>query len=143
MRPIPQQALDMVERFEGVSLKRYIDADGHPTIGYGHECKPNDGLEELTEDQAMLLLRKDLFNAALAVTRLTSVQLNDNQYSALIDFVFNLGSGVYQASTLRRTINRHDFQDTPKQFNRWVYGGNVKLPGLITRRKAEADLFLL
>ena len=142
MRQIPEQAITMVKQFEGCRLQRYNDAVGFPTIGIGHLCKPNDGLLEITQAQADDLLMQDLQISASAVLRLTNIPLNDNQYTALIDFVYNLGSGVYQASTLRAIINRGDFTDVPKQINRWVYGGAKKLPGLIIRRQAEANLFM-
>jgi len=138
---VPQQASEIVKHFEGCRLQRYIDVDGFPTIGVGHLCKPNDGLTEITQEQADDLLMQDLQIAASAVIRLTSCPLNDNQFAALIDFVFNLGVGSYQASTLRMVINRGDLADVPAQFNRWVYGNGTKIPGLVARRKAEADLF--
>lgn len=141
MREIPEQAIKLVKQFEGIRLNRYTDATGNPTIGYGHLCKPNDGMEEITEEKALELLQEDIGVASRAVLRLTKAELNDNQYSALIDFVYNLGSGLYQSSTLRMMINRGEFADIPPQFNRWVYGNCHKLPGLIARRQAEARLF--
>ena len=142
MRNIPQQAIDLVQRFEGCKLTRYNDAVGKPTIGYGHLCNANDNLFEITEDEALSLLHTDLQIAANAVLRLTKVALSDNQFSALTDFVYNLGSGLYQSSTLRTVINRGDLSEVAFQFKRWVFGGAVKLPGLIVRRQAEAELFL-
>jgi lysozyme len=138
---IPEKAIEIVKHFEGIRLIRYNDVIGFPTIGYGHLCKPNDGLIEITQEQADDLLMQDLQIAASAVNRLTSCPLNNNQFAALIDFVFNLGVGSYQASTLRMVINRGDLEDVPAQFNRWVYGNGTKIPGLVARRKAEADLF--
>lgn len=142
MRPVPLEAYKMVKRYEGLILERYIDADGHDSIGYGHECKKGDGLQKISLAQAETLLEYDINIAAQAVLRLTeSVNLNDNQFTALIDFVYNLGAGTFQASTLRMVINRGDFKDAPEQFMRWVFGNNRKLPGLIQRRQAEANLF--
>lgn len=143
MRSIPIKAMELIERFEGLRLKRYIDATGNPTIGYGHLIKSNENLFEITEDDAISLLHSDMQLAATSVLRLTSSPLNDNQYAALIDFVYNLGIGIYQASTLRAMLNRGDYINTDKQFNRWVYGGVRKLPGLVVRRQAEAELFLM
>lgn len=141
MRSIPPKAMELIERFEGLSLKRYIDATGNPTIGFGHMIKPHENLFEITEDDAISLLHSDMQLAATSVLRLTSSPLNDNQYAALIDFVYNLGAGIYQASTLRAMLNRGDYNNADKQFNRWVYGGARKLPGLIIRRQVETQLF--
>lgn len=143
MRAIPSNTFELVKRYEGLRLKRYNDVTGHPTIGFGHLCKDNDGLMEVSETHALEILHYDLGIAANAVLRLTKTPLNDNQFAALIDFVFNLGSGLFQASTLRAIINRRDFKDAPKQFERWVYSGSFKLNGLIARRKEEAKLFLM
>jgi lysozyme len=141
MRDIPIIAIDFVKRFEGCKLTRYIDACGFPTIGIGHLCHNGDNLFEITEEEAEGLLHTDLQIAGQGITRLIDIPLNDNQYTALISFVYNLGSGILQASTLRKVINRGDFEDVPEQFERWIYGGARKLPGLIARRKAEAQLF--
>jgi lysozyme len=89
-----------------------------------------------------VLLRADLAKAAGAVLRLVKVKLNANQLAALIDFVFNAGGGNFEISTLRRVINRGDLAAVPAQLMRWVYAGGVKLPGLVKRRRAEAELWL-
>jgi lysozyme len=142
MRLIPEVTYEIIKKYEGYSSKRYIDADGNDTIGYGHECKKGDGLDVISMAQADNLLDYDINMAAQAVLRLTTeVQLNDNQFAALIDFVFNLGAGSFQASTLRMVINRGDFEEAPEQFKKWIYGNNRKLPGLIERRQAEVNLF--
>ena len=96
----------------------------------------------ITVAQAEALLRADLLKAAGAVVRLVKVKLNANQIAALIDFVFNVGSGNFEISTVRKVINRGDFASVPAQLMRWVYAKGVKLPGLVKRRKAEAALWV-
>jgi lysozyme len=140
--PVPQAALDMIKRFEGLRLARYDDVDGNGTIGYGHLCKPGDHLNVITEDTAENLLHDDSLLAAAAVTRFTTTPLTDNQYAALIDFVFNTGGGSYQRSTLRQKINRREFNDIYKELNKWVYGNGRRIPGIVKRRQAEAILFM-
>lgn len=139
---VPQAAIDMIKRFEGLRTARYDDIDGNGTIGYGHLCKPAEYLNIITEDTANNLLNNDSLLAAAAVIRFTSVPLTNNQYAALIDFVFNMGAGSYQRSTLRQKINRREFNEIPKELNKWVYGNGRKIPGLVRRRKAEASLFM-
>lgn len=142
MRLITHQTMDLVMNFEGLSLTRYGDATGLATIGYGHLIKPTENYQEISEDEALDLLHNDLEIAGNAVERLIKVQLDDNEFSALVDFVYNLGSGILQASTLRAKLNRGDYKGAAGQFNRWVYAGANKLPGLIKRRETEAELFL-
>jgi lysozyme len=93
IRSIPQSAIDLVKHFEGFSSKPYVCPAGFLTIGYGHVV-PNDypKAARVTPEEAEELLRKDLRVAALGVLRLTKVPLSDNQYGALVSFVFNLGS---------------------------------------------------
>jgi len=57
-----------------------------------------------------------------------------------VDFTFNLGAGRLQTSTLRRRINQRNWAAAAKELHRWVYGGGKVLPGLVTRREAEAGL---
>lgn len=142
MRLITQQTIDLVKQFEGLSLTRYGDATGLPTIGYGHLIKPTENYQEISEEEALELLHSDLQIAGNAVERLIRVQLDDNEFCSLVDFVFNLGSGVLQASTLRAKLNRGDYKGAAGQFQRWCYAGANKLPGLIRRREIEAELFL-
>jgi len=142
IRSIPQSAIDLVKHFEGFSSKPYVCPAGFLTIGYGHVV-PNDypRATRVTPEEAEDLLRKDLRVAALGVLRLTKVPLSDNQYGALVSFVFNLGAGRYQSSTLRMKINRGDYSEAAEEFPKWVYGGGRKLPGLVARRDAEARVF--
>jgi len=60
---------------------------------------------------------------------------------AICDFVFNLGAGRLQSSTLRRKINTEEWDDVPYELSRWVYGGGKKLRGLVLRREAESAFF--
>jgi lysozyme len=77
----------------------------------------------------------------MSVDRLCPVPLSEGQRAALIDFAFNLGAGNLQASTLRKMTNRGDMEGAAREFPKWVYAGGVKLPGLVRRRAAEAEIF--
>lgn len=142
MRRIPEAAITLVKHFEGCSLVAYKDGGGVLTIGYGHTGSDVKRGQRITQDQANSLLFKDLNVAAQAVLRLTKINLNDNQYSALISFVFNVGAGAYQRSTLRQCINRGEIGDVRAQFLRWCKDNGATIPGLLRRREAESRLFL-
>jgi len=60
--------------------------------------------------------------------------------NALVDFVYNLGGGRLQTSTLRRRINSGNIEDARKEILRWNRGGGKVLKGLVLRRQAEACL---
>lgn len=147
MRALPEWADEWVKPHEGCRLKAYHDPVGYPTQGYGHllsrkKWEDLSKYPDITMEQAIDWLRQDLAKAGRSVLRLITVPLTDNQYVALIDFTFNCGAGNLQVSTLRKVINRGEYEAVPDQFRRWVYASGVKLPGLVKRRNAEALLFM-
>ncbi len=144
MRSITQEGLDLICRFEGFSAKSYICPAGYPTIGYGHVVKDNEKAGfagGITKDEAMKLLRQDVNIAEQGVLRFISVVLSNNQFSALVSFTYNLGTGALQRSTLRQKVNREEHSEVPAEFEKWVLGGGKRLPGLIKRRHAEAVMY--
>lgn len=114
---------------------------GVPTIYWGHVVRPGE-VYDGTREQGESYLRKDLASAEAAVSRLIKVPFTENQFSALVSFTFNLGSGALQASTLRAMLNRGEYQAAADQFPRWIYAGGRKWRGLVLRRAAERNLFL-
>ncbi|OOY33838.1 lysozyme [Solemya velum gill symbiont] len=142
MRHITQDGIDLIKRFEGFSSTVYICPAGYPTIGYGHLVGSGESFNEISETEAEELLRKDVESAERAVLRLVNVPLTDGQFDALVSFTFNLGSGAFQRSTLRRKVNRQAHVEVPAQLMRWVWAGGRKLHGLLKRRKAESQHYI-
>jgi len=64
----------------------------------------------------------------------------ESRLAAIVDFTFNLGAGRLQTSTLRRRVNQRDWISVAQELRRWIYGGGKVLPGLVSRREAEAVL---
>lgn len=89
----------------------------------------------------MELLRNDVAVAERAVLRLISVPVTQGQFDALVSFIFNLGAGALQRSTLRPKVNREEHADVPAELGKWVWAGGRKLRGLISRRSAESRLY--
>ena len=143
---IVNPATVLIKTYEGLELSPYICPAGEPTIGWG-AIWGMDGQRvtmdhpEITEGEADGMLLRDISPAYNAVARMTKVPLSDGQAAALVDFVFNLGSGNYLASTLRAVINRGEYDAAPKQFRRWIFGGGIRLNGLIRRRSSEIQLW--
>jgi GH24 family phage-related lysozyme (muramidase) len=94
------------------------------------------------EDEAEDLLRRDAAIAERAVPRLITVPLTDGQFDALVSFVFNVGAGGLQRSTLRRKVNREEHALVPAEFMKWIWAGGRKLQGLVRRREAEARCYI-
>jgi hypothetical protein len=90
-------------------------------------------------------LSGDLQIAEAAVKNYVQVELSQNQFDALTDFVYNLGAGNFHTSTLLRKLNAGDYVGAAAEFVRWnkakVAGKLTPLKGLTTRREWEAKLF--
>jgi len=136
------KGLSLTQQCEGLRLTAYQDSVGIWTVGYGHTGSDVRRGLTITEEQAVDLLRRDIATAAAAVNKLVTVGLSQNQFDALVDFVFNLGSARLAGSKLLRKVNAGDFAGAAEQFLVWVRAGNQVLPGLVTRRRAERAMFL-
>ena len=68
--------------------------------------------------------------------------LSQNQYDALTNFCFNVGRGAFAQSTLLRVLNQGDYQRAGREFHKWVHRRGKVLPGLVSRRQAESQMFL-
>lgn len=151
MIEVPQAAIDLAKRFEGFHrvprvdpgrAHPYICPAGYWTIGYGHLCDATH--PPITEAEAEAYLAQDLKVALAATLRYCPVLATESEgrLAAIVDFTFNLGAGRLQTSTLRRRINQRDWSSAGQELRRWVYSGGKVLPGLVTRREAEAAWLL-
>jgi len=98
--------------------------------------------QEISEDEGEVLLARMLTHTERAVRRLIAVPLTDGQFSALVSFTYNLGSGNLQRSTLRMKANRGDMRGAGDEFPKWRRAGGRILRGLVRRRAAERTLWL-
>lgn len=136
-----EQGINLIKQHESFRAEAYRCPAGVWTIGYGHtgEIKPSD---KITEPEALQLLRQDVETAEKAVSALVKKPLNQNRFDALVSFVYNTGSGNFANSTLLKKINHNpDDPAIATEFRKWVYGGGRQLPGLVTRRESESNLY--
>lgn len=136
-----QNGINLIKEFEGIKTKAYKCPAGVWTIGYGHTKGVKKG-DTCTMAQAIEFLKEDLRIFECAINDLVKVELNQNQFDALVSFTFNVGVGAFQDSTMRKFLNEGHFPLAAGQFDRWVYAKSVKLEGLVRRRAAEKELFL-
>lgn len=132
----------IIKEFEGFEPQVYKDIVGIPTIGYGHVVQPGEVFGILTEENATALLKTDLVPREQSVNDLVKVTINQNQFDALVSFVYNLGSNALKNSTLLRKLNGGDFAGAADQFLSWCMAGGKPVAGLKKRRGLERDLFL-
>ncbi|MEO1401220.1 MAG: lysozyme [Cyanobacteria bacterium J06635_1] len=133
--------LQLIKSFEGLRLEAYQDAVGVWTIGYGTTRNVTPGMK-ISQDKAEEFLRDDLDRFEKAVNEAITVPINDNQFSALVAFTYNVGSGALRSSTLRKKLNQGDTHGAADEFLRWNKAGGRVLAGLTRRRRAERALFL-
>ena len=141
MRQMSDKGLALTAVSEGLYLTAYLCPAGVWTIGYGHTKGVKKG-DKSTKEQAMTFLREDVYDSEKAVNRLVKVPLSQGQFDALVDFVFNLGAGAFEKSTLLKLLNAGKYEDARNEFAKWNKAGGKVLDGLSKRRKAEADMFV-
>ena len=136
----------MVKKFEGRRLKPYLCtatiADGATTYPDGRKVTLKD--RSITNQEADEILEYNCNIYIKSAGKLSPILWlsGEAKHTAIADFCFNLGSTRYKASTLKKRVDAEDWNGAAIELSKWVYGGGKKLPGLVSRRKAEALLLL-
>ena len=134
--------INIIKKHEGCKLEAYQDSVGVWTIGYGQTGfalgkKIQKGLK-ITQVQADFLLMHNIIPFENAINKLVKVKLKQNQFDALVDFVYNIGINAFSKSTLLKLLNQGKYKEAADQFLMWN-----KPKELIKRRQEEKALFLL
>ena len=145
-RQISPHGLEKLKQWEGLKTKAYKDAGGVWTIGYGHtatagEPKPRAGMV-ITAAEAERILLKDLVQYEAAIENNVKVKLTDNQFAALVSFVYNIPLASFKKSKLLKKLNAGNFNAVPTELMKWTKAGGKKLQGLVNRRRAEGYLWM-
>ena len=138
---ISDKGLELIKAFEGCKQFAYRDSVGVATIGYGHTQGVKMG-QAITKQQAEQYLRTDLQECEKALNE-CNVNFRQEQFDALCSWIFNLGVGAFEKSTvlIRIQTGASDVAVTD-QLVRWYHAGGKPLLGLKRRRIAEANMFL-
>jgi GH24 family phage-related lysozyme (muramidase) len=140
---ISEAGLSLIKSFEGCVLTAYLDAVGIWTVGYGHTGPSVHRGLTITQKLAEDILAQDVRRFELGVLNNVKVNLNQNEFDALVSFSFNVGVNALKNSTLLRLLNYGaDRSIVAAEFLRWNKGGDKVLEGLTRRRQAEKALFL-
>ena len=132
--------IQAIKRFEACVLTAYQASKGVWTIGYGHTQGVKKG-DRITLFQAEQFLKQDLarFEAAAQKVKRLSTQ---GKFDAVVDFMYNCGTGNFDKSTLRKYIESgRKTADIQREFLKWVNSGGRPLDGLFSRRIWEAARF--
>ena len=144
---VSDNGINFIKKWEGFFPTVYKDIVGVPTIGYGMTGKEIEGLTSVTEKQATDML-KQLVNNKYAppisqyLTR-NNVNINQNQFDAVISLAYNVGvSGVINSTLMRNIVNyKLDNSTISYSFLLWCKAGGKTVEGLLNRRKSEVNLF--
>ena len=141
-----KNGIQLIKSFEGCRLKAYKCPAGVWTIGIGHtgvvNGKPITEGMTITELMAETLLAIDLQKFENAINTKVKKPLTQNEFDALVSFVFNIGIGAFTSSTMLKLLNQGNIELAAGQFDRWIYAKGKVLNGLKKRRAAEKVLFL-
>lgn len=142
---ISKAGLNLIKEFEGIRLESYKCPAGIWTLGIGHTSaagppKVEPGMR-ITVQEAYDILNRDLDQYEAAVNKYVKVPLTQNQFDALVSFVYNVGVGAFQKSTLLKKLNAGQYNAVPGELMKWTKAGGKELAGLVRRRRAEAALW--
>ncbi len=142
--------IELIKAWEGLRTTAYIDPVGKLTIGYGTTNDAGVGTitkgMKITAERAEEMLVDSLPKYEAGVMRALKRSPNDNQFSAMVSFAYNVGEGAFAGSSVCKLFNAGNVQGAADALRLWKYGTvggkKVVLDGLVNRREAERQLFL-
>ena len=135
------EGVALIQKFEGCELEAYKCPADVWTIGYGHTKGVVEGMK-ITKEEAEQMLIDELHEYENYINKYVNVALSQNQFDALVSWVYNLGPANLTASTMLKVLNNGEYEEVPAQMKRWNKAGGKVLDGLVRRREAEALLYL-
>ena len=139
--------LHIIKICEGFRRRPYFDVGGVVTVGFGTTRGCDDrrltmDMAPITRADAEAFLKRDVVATEGFVSRLVKVDLNENEFSSLVSFTYNVGAGNLQRSKLRMKLNRGNRAGAADEFQWWRRAGGRIYRGLVIRRAMERELFL-
>lgn len=139
---------EYIKTKETLQLTGYTIGDNHIAIGYGHSEKIGKSKyklgQKISKQEAERLFRKDFESTVkLLKQRLKNweVLMTQDMFDALVSMAYNKGIGGLMKEQFMKSIKQGDFETAAEQIIEDGYA-NKKFPGLIKRRKEEAELFM-
>ncbi len=121
---------------EGKRNEVYLDTVGVPTVGFGH-TGPEVVLGDVwTDEQVRDAFARDIQRFEDAINEAVTVELEQNQFDALVSWLYNVGTGWARRAILIRKLNAGDVEGAAVQFDQWHIP-----PEITSRRNAEREQF--
>ena len=140
-REVTKEGLDFIQDVEGCKLFAYLDTGGVYTIGVGHTGPEVVKGLTCSMEQALQWLKEDSEEAQEGIRKWIKVLLTQNQFNALVSFVFNVGVNAFSKSTMLKLINKGDFDGASNEFPKWNKDNGKEILGLSKRRILEQSVF--
>ena len=137
---ISEEGRQLIKKFEGCELEAYKCSADVWTIGYGRTKNVSRG-DTCTQEQADKWLEEELPVYGAYVSDAVLVPLDQNEFDALVAWVYNLGPTNLNNSTMLKVLNENKKDEVPNQMRRWNKANGKVLEGLERRRLAESLLF--
>ena len=135
------QGLTLIKQFEGFRPTPYRCPAGKLTIGYGHVIKAGEVFTNINKQKASDILQSDIKPIETWLRMHMTLSLTQNQWDALVSFIFNIGLGKFRESRVFSNLASQNIKEALRLWGQWVHAGGLKLKGLEDRRKAEIKLF--
>lgn len=133
-------AVQIIKEEETLQLEAY-ELGGLWLIGYGHLMLEEEK-DVITEAEADAFLVEDLHWCESAIERYVAIPVTLNEFSAMVAFCYNVGSGKTRGSSIVRRINDEDRPGAGNAFLLWNRMNGVVMQALAKRRARERTLFL-
>lgn len=135
---ISQEGINLIKNFEGIRLQAYkaVPSEEYYTIGIGHYGPDVSKDMIISEEQAYELFRTDVKRFENYVNNL-GLDLNQNQFDALVSFAYNCGPG-----NLKKLVTGRTLPEIADAFLLYNKAGGKVYNGLTRRRNSERELFL-
>lgn len=143
-----KNGIELMHKFEGCRLESYLCPAKIPTIGWGNTFYESGRKvklgESINQERADRLFEWVASSFETQVRGLLKVELNENQFSAIVSFAYNVGITNLRSSTLLKkvNINKND-SSIFTEFLKWDKAGGKVLTGLTKRRQEEGSLYFL
>jgi GH24 family phage-related lysozyme (muramidase) len=138
-------ALKIIREFECCKLTAYLCSAGVWTIGWGSTAGVKQG-DTITQQAADQLLQVEVERFAKELFKLLppATTWPGHRVAALISWIYNVGIGAVESSTLRDRILNQESPVTVirEELPRWNKANDKPLDGLSRRRAAEVQLFV-
>ena len=135
---------EFTKSFEGLhrvrpdgKIQSYPDPTGTWTIGWGSTENIRKGMI-ITKAHAHGLFVRDISKSERTVNRVIIVSLNQNQFNALCDHAYNVGSIT---GGLLKAVNTGNHELAAIKLSLYKYSKGKVLPGLVRRSSARSALY--